>query len=125
MITISIRQTLSILPRQFVNETDQARESVDEIHALRLQISEGGYCVRVEARPRAYVRDRHKHGGGALSVDELDAGQEGGEELVHDPSLETVPEVSGELVVDRDAVAVGFKSCFLNCPQIFHVTDPD
>ena len=58
-------------------------------------------------------------------MEDLDAAQQGRQELVDDPSLEVVPEISSKLVVYCNAVSLRGKCCFLDSPEIFHVVDPN
>lgn len=58
-------------------------------------------------------------------MQQLDAAQQGRQELIHDPRLEAVPEVARKLVVDRDAVPLRRECCLLYSPQILHAIDPN
>ena len=58
-------------------------------------------------------------------MQQLDAAQQRGQELVNYPSLEAVPEVASKLVIDCDAVTPRGESCLLYSPQILHAVDPN
>ena len=73
----------------------------------------------------ADISDGEKDWGSASPVEDLDAAQQGRQELVDDPRLEIVPEISSKLVVYCNAVSLGGKCGFLYSPEILHVVDPN
>ena len=100
-------------------------EQPNRLGLLLQNVPEGGHGVGVERGAGADVGHGDEHGGGALPVQQLDAAQQGRQELVHDPRLETVPEVAGKLIVYRDAVPLRRECCLLNSPEILHAIDPN
>ncbi len=57
-------------------------------------------------------------------MQQLDTGQQGGQELVDYAGLEGVPELTRELIVDGDAVLLSAEGRLLDPPEICLAPDP-
>ena len=108
-----------------VDDGDQDRRGVDQVHVPPDKIPQGGDGGGVERGAAPDVGYSDEHGGGALPVQQLDAAQQSRQELVHDPGLEAVPEVASKLIVDSDTVSRGREGGFLYPPEVLHAVYPN